>query len=158
MRHVVWKNHKSFVRNIIFLILGVFLGFFFCITNYGVQIDSLIDKNEKLTLEIKNYQIENNSLKNEIEQRKQNKLIRSIKFHINEKLDSFSETELLEKLIDETYFLIGKEIEDIIKSPDFIYQLLNQRVYEVEDKSFEIRVKFIYIQSTTEIWISVDEQ
>ena len=158
MRHIVWKNHKGFVRYIVFLILGVYLGFFFCITNYGGQLDSLLDKNKKLTLEIKNYQIENDSLKNEIEQRKQNKLIRSIKFHINEDLDSFSETELLEKLIDETYFLIGKEIEDIIESPDFIYQLLNHRVYEVEDKSFEIGVKFIYIQSTTEIWISVEEQ
>ncbi len=158
MKEVNWKNHKGFIRNIIFFIMGAYIGFFFCIINYGIQLDNLMEKNEKLTLEIKNYQIESEALKKEIEQRKQNKLIRSIKFHINEELDSFSETQLLEKLIDETHFLIGKEIEDIIESPDYIYQLLNQRIYEINEKKFEIKVKFIYIQPTTEVWISVKEK
>lgn len=158
MRETNWKYHKNFIRYIVFFIMGAYIGFFFCIINYADQIDNLMEKNEKLSLEIKNYHIESEALKKEIEERKQNKLVRSIKFHINDEIDSFSETELLEKLIDETHFLIGKEIADISENPDYIYYLLNQRIYEVNEKKYEIRVRFIYIQATTEIWIYIEDR
>lgn len=157
MKYVFSRSHNTFIRNIIYLLFGVFIGFFFCIYLHGNQIDDLIEKNEKLKLELKNYQDEIDTLKKEEEQREQNKLIRTIKFHVNEEIEAFSETDLLEVLLEETHFLIGKRIDDVKKNPDYIYQLLDQEVYSIDEKQFKVNVRFIYIDSTTEIWIYVKE-
>ncbi|OEG00071.1 hypothetical protein BHF71_06390 [Vulcanibacillus modesticaldus] len=157
MRYVFWKNHKSFVRNLIFFIMGIYTGFFFFLYLHGKQIDDLMKINDRLTVELKNCKNENETLKQERKQRQQNQLIRIIKFHYDDQLDPFIETELLEKLMDETQFLIGKKIEDVKKSPDFIFQLLNQRIYKIKEKNYQINVKFVSIQSTTEIWIVIRE-
>lgn len=63
MKYVFSKNHPTFIRNVVFFIFGTFIGFFFCIYLHGSQIDNLIEKNDKLNLEIKHYGDELDTLK-----------------------------------------------------------------------------------------------
>lgn len=157
MRYIEWKNHKVFVRNLIFFIMGIYIGFIICLFFYGEQIDHLIYKNDQLAIDLESCQEENDALLLEQKQHK-SQLIRSVKFKFMDKLEPFEETELLKALVNETNFLIGKKVDDVSKSPEFIYQLLNGKVFMAQDKKYEVRVKIIYVQSTTEIWISVKEQ
>jgi len=156
MRYIRWQQHKELIRNFVFLVMGIYLGMFICLYFYGNQLDQLLEDNNKLTIELDTCTKENETLNQEMKHR-QNLLIRSIRFHFTEKVDSFIETELLKALMEETEFLLGKKVEDIKKSPEFIYQLLNDRTYTAKDKAFRIRVKIISIHSVTEIWISVKE-
>lgn len=137
--------------------MGIYVGVFIYLYYYGNQIDELIVKNNQLEAELKVCQDEKLILEKENKKRSY-QLIRSVKFNFTDELDSFDETELLKILVDETHFLIGKKVDDVGKSPEFIYHLLNGKKFNVEDKYFEIRVKIIYIQTNTEIWISAKEQ
>ncbi|KXG42817.1 hypothetical protein [Tepidibacillus decaturensis] len=85
-------------------------------------------------------------------------MIRIVTFHIENKLDPFDETALLETLTAEIRFLVGKNVIEVGKNPEFIYQLLNNKSFKTKDKTFLVKVKIIYIQSTTEIWLSAHEQ
>lgn len=158
MRYIFWQQHKTLIRNLIFLMMGVYLGIFICLYFHGEQLDQLIDKNEQLSIKLKSCNNENAALLQEKKQRMQNQLIRTIKFHINEKLEPFIETELLKVLMDETNFLIGKKVDDVGKSPEFIYQLLNEKSFIIKEKKMVIIVRVVYVQSITEIWLSVKEQ
>lgn len=157
MRYIFWQGHKTLIRNFVFLIMGIYVGIFISLYFHGNQIDELMDKNEKLALELKTSQDKVNTYEQAAEKRTQKQLIRSVKFHFQEELESFIETELLKVLMDETHFLIGKKVDDVGKSPEFIEQLLNKKIFKAKDKKFEITVKTIYIQSTIEIRTSVKE-
>ncbi len=157
MRYIFWQHHKSLIRNFVFFIIGIYAGIFICLYFHGNQLDNLIDKNEQLNIELNSYKQSNEILEKEKKQRVQ-PLIRTITFHFMDKLEPFDETELLKALISETHFLIGKRVDNISKNPEFIYHLLNNKVFPAKDKNFIVKVKLISIQSTAGIWVSVKEQ
>ncbi len=156
MRYVFWKHHTATIRHIIVFIMGIYLGFFICLYFHGEQLDQLMEQNEQLSISLKDTNKELEIYKQEQKQRKI-PLIKSIKFHFTEKVDPFIETELLKTLMNETYFLIGKKVDDVIKSPEFIYQLLNNKTFQAKEKHFKITIKIISIHSTTEVWLTAKE-
>jgi len=136
--------------------MGIYLGMFIYLFFYGNQLDALQKRNNQLELDLDSCTDERDILEKENKE-KSYQLIRSVKYNLLDEVDSFNEPELLKVLMEETHFLIGKKVEDVGKSPEFIYQLLNGKVFKVKDKNYEIKVNIIYIQSNTEIWISVKE-
>lgn len=158
MRFVFWEQHKALIRNLVFFFMGIYAGFFILLYFHGEQIDDLINKNNQLISKNDSLIQENEVLKNEKEKRLQNQLIRTIKFNFLEKLDPFVEAELLKVLVEESKFLIGKKVDDIGKSPEFIYQLFNNKSFKAKDKEFLIIVKIIYINPNSEIWVDAKEQ
>jgi len=157
MRYVLWKNHKPLIRNFIFFIMGIYTGMFIYLYFHGNQIDGLIKKNEQLSLNLEYCTNEKETLEKENKE-KSYQLIHSIKFYFIEGIDPYDETELLKALVEETHFLIGKKVENVASSPEFIYQLLNGKVFKAKDKSYELKVQIIYINSNTEIWVSAKLQ
>lgn len=157
MRYVLWKNHIPLIRNFIFFIMGIYTGMFIYLYFHGNQIDDLIKKNEQLSLNLEYCTNEKETLEKENKE-KSHQLIRSVKFNFLEDLDSYDETELLKALVEETHFLIGKKVEDVASSPEFIYQLLNGKIFKAKEKNYELKVKIIYINSNTEIWVSAKLQ
>jgi len=158
MRFVQWNKHKILIRNFFFLLAGIFLGMFYYLYIHGIYVDQLHKDNSRISLELKDCKNSLESLQKEKKERKQNTSIKSIKFHIEEDIDSFVEAELLSTLMDETHFLVGKNVDDVGKSPEFIYRLLNNKIYKAKEKEFKIKVQIIYVQTTTEIWISIKQQ
>lgn len=157
MRYILWKNHKPLIRNFIFFIMGIYAGMFIYLYFHGNQIDQLIKKNQQLSLSLEYCTNEKETLEKENKE-KSHQLIRSVKFNFVDELDSYDETELLKSLVEETHFLIGKKVEDVANSPEFIYQLLNGKVFKAKDKKYELNVKIIYVNSNTEIWVSAKLQ
>ncbi|TCS83590.1 hypothetical protein [Tepidibacillus fermentans] len=157
MRYISWVLHKVWIRCFIFFVMGIFLGMFFYLSLHGKQIDALITENEKLKNELRETKADLEVLQLEKKIKSKNQLIRSVQFHIQEKLDGFIEAELLEVLIDETYFLVGKKVEDIGEAPEMIYQLLNNKDFTAGKRQYNVKVKIIYVGPTTRIWISAQE-
>ena len=158
MRYISWALHKPLIRCFIFLVLGAYLGMFVYLSLHGQQIDHLITENETLKNELRETKADKEVLELEKKIKSKNQLIRSVQFNIQEKLDGLIEAELLEVLVDETYFLVGKKVEDVGEAPEMIYQLLNNKVFTAEKRQFKVKVKIIYIGPTTRIWISATEQ
>ncbi|WP_339060140.1 hypothetical protein [Tepidibacillus marianensis] len=158
MRYISLALHRTWIRCLIFLIMGIYLGMFFYLSLHGNQIDQLITENEQLKNELRETQDQLEVLELEKKIKSKNQLIRSVQFQIQEKLDGLVEAELLEVLIDETYFLVGKKVDDIGKTPEVIYQLLNNKEFIAGKRQFKVKVKIIYIGPTTRIWVSVQEK
>jgi len=158
MRYISWALHRTWIRCFIFLIMGLYLGVFVYLSVHGNQIDHLITENEQLKNELKKTKNQVEVLEQERKIKSKNQLIRSVQFQIEEKLDGLVEAELLEVLIDETYFLVGKKVDDIGKAPEMLFQLLNNKEFIARQRSFKVKVKIIYIGPTTRIWISAQEK
>ncbi len=158
MRYFSWELHKKIIRYFIFILMGIFIGMFITLYLHGNQLDQLHLYSDRLEDELKDCKDTLTTLQEEQNKRKQNQLIRSIEFHIEEKLEPFNEVELLKALKEETRFLIGKKVEDVGKSPEFIYRLLNNKSFKVKDHSFLVKVKIIYIQTKIDVWLSTREE
>lgn len=157
MRYFFWKLHKPLIRNLIFFLMGVYTGLIIYLYFHGDQLDILYTKNGQLEQELADYKRQLDTYKEEEEKRNKKQVIRSVKFTFTEKLEPFNETELLKTLVEETHFLIGKKVEDVGRSPEFIYQLINNKIFKAKDKNYKIKVITIFIQSTIEIWVEPKE-
>ena len=158
MRYFSWELHKTWIRCFIFMLMGIFIGMFIFLYLYGNQLDQLHLYNDRLEDQLSDCKDSLATHEEEQNKRKQNLLVRSVEFHLEEKLEPFNEIELLKALKEETRFLIGKKIEDIGRSPEFLYQLINNKIFKVKDRQFQLKVKVIYIQSKVDIWASVKEE
>lgn len=156
MRYIFWENHKVLIRNFIFFLMGIYVGMIIYLNFHGNKIDRLIEENGQLSLELNSCQKKVEIYDTEQKQRT-NRLIKAVKFNFLKKPEQFHETDLLKTLVEETHFIIGKKIDDVAKSPEFIYQLLDGKTFSAKDKKYDIKVQIIYISSSIDIWILVSD-
>jgi len=63
---------------------------------------------------------------------------------------------LIEKNIKDKYStLLGKEIKNI--DPNLIIEVVDKRIFKIEDKEFKLRVNRLMITEILKIWISVEQ-
>jgi|SRR5680860_378665 len=62
---------------------------------------------------------------------------------------------LIEKIIKDKYgTLLGKEVKNI--DPDLIIEVVDKRIFKIEDKEFKLRVKKLVLTELLKIWITVE--
>ncbi len=126
-----------------YFFLGILLGLFLMQTMVGKEMNRLHYEKEKWMIELYDTL---EILKNYEERLESQQFMAVNDVIINfypggDHLDSFTELELKKQIREIVKTLIGQEINEI--SPELVHKLLDERIIEVEDKNFLIKVRSI---------------
>ncbi|UNC91533.1 hypothetical protein [Candidatus Contubernalis alkaliaceticus] len=123
--------------------LGVLLGLFLMQTMLGKEMNRLHYEKERWRIELYDTL---EILKNHEERLKSqqfmvvNDVITNL-YSVNNHIDSFTELELKKQIREIVKTLIGQEIDEI--NPKLVFKLLDERLIEVEEKNFLIKVRSV---------------
>jgi len=139
-------------------ILGLLIGSSLIIVQCGKQIDNLHFTIQQMQLEIDQEYNYRSALEQELKEGKKNRTIRQISIKIANPPDSLSEIEFIKILTEKVKFLLGKNIDEIVKNKELLREVLNNRVIYSGEKIYRTKIDSIYFSTTLEIVIEVKEE
>ncbi len=139
-------------------ILGLLIGSSLTIVQCGKQIDNLYFTIQQMQLEIDQEYDYRSALEKELKEGKKNRTIRQISIKIANPPDSLSEIEFIKILTEKVKFLLGKNIDEIVKNKELLREVLNNRVIYSGEKIYRTKIDSIYFSTTLEIVIEVKEE
>lgn len=132
-------------QKLVYLILGVLLGSFLMQTLVGKEMNRLYYEKEKWRIELYDtLDILKKTEEHWEEQKSQAVSDVIINFYPdNDQKNSFTQLELKTEIREIVKGLIGQEIGEV--NPELVYKLLDERIVQIEEKKYLIRVRSIVI-------------
>ncbi len=153
---------QRYARYIVFFILGMVTGAVIFVYIYGETMDRilwenrhLISKNNALQDEIEALEEDNDALN---KQNQQTPVVKRIQIDIEKNpddTDEFIDTEVADLLREDIKFLINMPLESIAETADALYNLIDDKTYEIEQQEIDVEVHSIIIYSTLTIKVSL---
>ncbi|MHA0857775.1 hypothetical protein [Paenibacillus sp. CMAA1364] len=139
-----------------FLVLGIIIGSILYNTIYHASYNSLWQENQDLLIRIKQYELDNNSLK---KYSNRQTVIKEIKIRAEQQdppLDSLIEKDILLKVSKDVEVLRGRSVYEIDTDSKLTRALLHRKTYIARDKDYIIQIKTMLVaDSVLQIWISI---
>ncbi|OIJ11013.1 hypothetical protein BKP35_12735 [Anaerobacillus arseniciselenatis] len=145
------------------MIIGMLIGWFFFIYQFGIVQEKLVNeiKKQEITINDQKDTIEIlRSDQDELNKENQRKLtIQEIKVYFKNdkelKLSELSIHELRSKVENELKAIKNKNIETVANTKELLYQTLENTTYEVNDKKYQVTVKDVWAYTTLEVFVEI---
>lgn len=165
MHLVPYYKNKNWQRFLAGLFVGALLSYFVFIYMYGQLLEKRIEENLQLRIEKQELQLAYQTLEqkmSDLNQKYQEKLtVHSIEIKITNaetfKLDRFSLHELQELLRSEVNVILGKEVTTLTEHYPLLIRTIENKPYNVDDFSYQAKVKHLFINEHSEIHIELDK-
>jgi hypothetical protein len=133
-------------QKIALLILGLLLGMTLMSTWQSRTINGLHKRIQALVLSNDDLRTENTELELQLYHPKQDAVLRTITVECDFKGETATELLVSKYIKQQLAFLIGRELEILIKDPYLPAQLINGQTYLIEGKSYRFKVTFVALQ------------
>jgi hypothetical protein len=145
------------------VIIGMVIGWFFFIYEFGIVQEKLVTeiKKHESTIEDQEKDIEIlRSDQDELNKENQKKLtVQEVKVYFKNdkdlKLSELSIHELRSKVENELKPVKNKNIETVANTKELLFQTIENTTYDVNDKRYQVTVKELYLFTTLEIFVEI---
>ncbi|TCT15552.1 hypothetical protein EDC18_103258 [Natranaerovirga pectinivora] len=156
MVQLISKKFKYFTFFIAGLALGVIIGVSGLTAIISSRIDSFYHKIIILENDIEDKNTRLQRLEESLsEEREKQKLpLKEIQVHLNTDEDEIDKLTLTKHIKDKYTTFIGREIDTI--DLDIISQIIDKRIFRLDDKSYQLEVEKIFMSDVLILWIFVE--
>lgn len=145
------------------IIIGMLIGWFFFIYQFGIVQEKLVNQIKKQEITIKEQRDDIEILRSdqdELNKENQKKLtIQEIKVYFKNdkelKLSELSLHELRSKVENELKSVKNKNIETVATTRELLYQMIENTTYVINDKRYQVTVKDVWVYTTLEIFVDI---
>ncbi len=163
MRIPPYYQKAGWQRFLAGLIIGMIIGWFFFIYEFGTIQEKLVTqiKIQEATIKDQQENIEIlRSDKDELNKQNQKKLtIEEIKVHFNNakslKLSELSTYELRSAIEKELTPIINKNIETVANTKELLFHTIENKIFMINEKKYRVIVKELYLFTSLELVVEI---
>ncbi|MFC0557921.1 sporulation membrane protein YtrI [Halalkalibacter alkalisediminis] len=145
------------------IILGIFIGWFFFIYQYGQVYEGLVVRISEQEATIRDLEREKKILVSEqtkLNEENQKKLtLQDIEIHFNNdrklKLNQLTLLDLKQQALNELQDIKRKDLETIANMKELMISTIENKVYTVEDKRYQLNVTGTFLYTTLELYVEI---
>lgn len=145
--------HRNMIRALFLVLLGMILGAILLMLYFSQELDYLYTKiivleNERVNLEQK---IE--LMEKELRSWNARSKINDVIIHLKESPNDIIEAELHKRILEDTRFLIGKDIRTIENAYESIFEIFSPKVYMIEGKEYRVQLMNMVIGTKVHLYL-----